>query len=52
LWAAAILIGLFGLVVTVVVHGVTFGLLRVVSLARDRVRTGRASTPPQSSAPT
>lgn len=36
LWAAGISIGLAGLAVTLAVQGVAYGLIRLISLARDR----------------
>ncbi|MEX2113827.1 MAG: hypothetical protein WD845_11615 [Pirellulales bacterium] len=36
LWAVAALVGLFGLSVVLMVHGLTYGLLRLLGTLRDR----------------
>ncbi len=36
LWAIAVLVGLFGLAVVLAVHGVTYGLLKLLLNLRDR----------------
>ncbi len=52
LWAVSVLVGILGLFVILVVHGLSFGLLKLLGATRDRrlrgarVDTAVETTPP------
>jgi hypothetical protein len=46
LWAVASLFGLFGFCLVILLHGATYGVLKMVGAARDRRLPARQKTAP------